>query len=143
MIRSLTKLDIPRCVEICNLNFIQLNYSYDVEKELNTQFQSNFVTPEYYVYEEDNIIKGLGGLSSVGFSKSIYGLFTCYVDPKFHYKGIGKALTEFRINRIRELNGYIIFSITRQVWHLERFGFVIIPSPYKTWYLLQKDIHSS
>lgn len=137
MIRKLQKEDIQTCVEICENNFKLLGYHYETEKEFLAQFNDNIREIEFYVYEDNGIIKGVGGLANCWFDDSVYSLCTCYVKPEYQGQGVGKALTEHRINRIKELGGEIIFSTTKQVWHLKRFGFEIIKSPYETWNLMQ------
>ena len=76
------------------------------------------------------------------FSGEIYGLINCYVSIGYQKLGIGKQLTEFRINRIKELGGKVIFSDTQKEWHLERFGFKTIESPFENWVLMQLNFNS-
>lgn len=137
MIRKLEFQDIKKCVSICESNFIVDGYSYDTKMEFQSQFENNNNQLEFYVFEEDGIIKGVGGLANCWFDDGVFGLCTCYVLPDHQGKGIGKKLTEYRINRIKELGGEIIFSTTKKTWHLERFGFKIIESPYEKWSLMQ------
>lgn len=140
MIRKLEKRDIKSCVEICENNFKLLGYHYETEKEFLAMFSENINQLEFYVYEENGIIKGVGGLANCWFDDGVFGLCTCYVEPKYQKQGVGKELTEYRINRIRELGGEIIFSTTTQVWHLKRFGFEILKSPYEKWNLMQLNL---
>lgn len=140
MIRPLTPSDIPTCVELCENNFKLLDFNYDIGKELLAQFDNNIREIEFYVYD-DGVIKGFAGLANCWFDDGVYGLCSCYVHVDHHGLGIGKELTEYRINRIKELGGEIIFSTTKQPWHLERFGFEIIKSPYKEWNLMQLNIY--
>lgn len=137
MIRKLKLSDINKCIQICEKNFKIEGYSYNVEKDLKFQFQENNINLEFYIFEENNIIKGLAGLSNCWFDNQAFGLFTCYIDPIYQNKGIGKKLTEFRINRIKEIGGRVIFSSTKKPWHLERFGFKQIKSPYDDWKIMQ------
>lgn len=138
MIRRLERKDIQACVELCELNFKIEDYSYDVRKELAQSFNDNqFIKPEYFIYEEDGIIKGLAGFSETGFDNGVFGLFTCYVHPEYQKTGIGRKLTEKRIELIKNKNGDVIFSTTKKKWHLERFGFIEIKSPYKEWSIMQ------
>lgn len=141
MIRRLNYEDVDVCNSIFSINFGIEGYSYDIKSELLSSFiKTQFIIPEYYVYEEENIIKGVGGLNNVGWDDSVFGICSCYILPEFQSKGIGKTLTKFRIDRIKELGGEIIFSTTKKVWHLERFGFKVINSPYKTWKIMQLNI---
>ena len=130
--------DIEACAEICEMNFARSDYRYDVLRALRSHFTENsFVRPEYVVYEENDTIKGVAGFSQTVFDSGAYGLFMCYVHPDFQQQGIGKALTEVRIERIRKKGGLSVLSTTRNAWHLERFGFQPIASPYPDWQIMQ------
>lgn len=131
MIRKLEENDIPVCVAIAR----EAGAGGRIERYLNEQFtlhEDSVFMIEFYVYEENGIIKGLGGLCNSLQDYQTYTLFTCYVKTEFQGQGIGKALTEFRINRIRELKGQLVFSSTYEPWHLERFGFKKLETPYNT-----------
>ena len=132
MIENLKKSDIDECVEIAKIIFNIDNYSFDIKKELLLAFDDNqFTKPEYFIYREDNIIKGFAGLANTGFDNQIYGFFSCYVLPQYQFKGIGKKLVEARIQRLIELKAEMILVTTQKIWHLERFGFEIIETKTK------------
>ena len=137
MIRLMTLEDIPACVKICEKNFKQLGYSYDTKKEFESMFYvQNYIRPLFYVWD-DGIIKGVAGFNPCGWDDSVFGICTCYVDPEYHNQGIGRALTQHRLDEIKKMGGEIIFSTTKQIWHLQRFGFEVIKSPYTEWSVMQ------
>lgn len=126
MVRKIEFKDINECIKIAKIIFNTEDYSFDIEKELKAAFDYNniqFTIPEYFIFQEDNIIKGFAGLSNSGFDNQIFGFFSCYVLPEYQGKGIGKKLTEARIKRINDIGAEMILSTTRKPWHLERFGF--------------------
>lgn len=141
MIREFRIEDLERCVQICNDNFKELGYSYDIRKELELSLiEKQYVKPYYFVYEENNFIIAILGFSESGWNHTSYGLCPCYVDKNHHHEGIGKKCTEFRLNKIRELGGKSIFAVVQKQnkWHLERFGFKEINSPQEDdWKIMQ------
>ena len=136
MIRKLKKEDIETVSNICKVS----GATYDAESEIKLMFECLRKNLEYYVYEEDNIIKGVGGLEGCLFDDEVFCLLTCYILPEYQSKGIGKKLVEFRLNRIKELGGTTILASTQKRWHLERFGFTTNKYEGSDWYLMQLNI---
>lgn len=128
MIRKLEKADIPACVEVFQKKFTE--YSRDVEKEMLAQFKNNIFDLEFYLFEEDTIIKWVASRSNCMFDDSVYGLISCYVLPEFQGKWIGSRLTEFALKRIKELWGEVVFTTTKETEFFHKFGFEVIKSPY-------------
>ena len=127
MIRKMDLADVDRCVSICELTFRQEGYSFDVRREFMTSFsEDQFIKPEYFVYEQAGLVSGVGGLNNAGFDDVSFGICTCYVLPELQNRGIGRSLTEYRIQRIKYLGGRVIFSTTKKHWHLKRFGFKVL-----------------
>lgn len=56
MIRLLNKNDIPVCIEIFHKSVEHT--PFDIKQELQEQFKETIFAPEFYIFEEDNIIKG-------------------------------------------------------------------------------------
>ena len=137
-IRLLEEQDIEACVAICEMNFAGSDYRYDVLHALRSHFaEGSIVKPEYVVFDDNGMIKGVAGFSRTVFDSGVFGLFMCYVHPDFQNEGIGRALTEVRIEMIREKGGLSVLSTTRKMWHLERFGFQPIATPYSDWHIMQ------
>ena len=135
MIRILDKKDIPTCIEIFHKSIE--SEPFDIQKELEEQFNETTISPEYYIFEENDIIKWFGWLSNCRFDDEAYSIWRCYVLPEYQWKWIGKKLVQHRIDRIKELWGTVIFSTTQKMWHLERFWFKEIDSPYTKWHMMQ------
>ena len=135
MIRLLEKQDIATCIEIFHKS-IESN-PFDIKQELEEQFKDTILAPEFYIYKEDNIIKWFWGLSNCRFDDEAYSIWRCYVLPEFQWRWIWQLLVQYRIDRIKELWGTVIFSTTQKKRHLERFWFKEIDSPYTKWHMMQ------
>lgn len=124
-IRKLSKDDIDYCIEIYKLNAENnLKYLDQLIYELNSSFLDfNFIVPKFLIAEHNNEILGFAGYSNTGFSNAVYGIFWINVHPNYKNIGVGKSLTKFRIEAIKNEGGKVILSTTKKAWHLERFGF--------------------
>jgi predicted N-acetyltransferase YhbS len=81
-VRALEKEDIKKCLQICKENFKELKYDWidDVEKKfIESLDENNIFQLSFFVFEENNVIKGIIGMSNVIFSGSIYGLLNLYI----------------------------------------------------------------
>ncbi|HEY1041457.1 MAG TPA: GNAT family N-acetyltransferase [Candidatus Paceibacterota bacterium] len=144
-IRNLTLSDVPEIIEIFKFhnqsegwNESLERFTHELHESLNSQ---EFTKPYYVVYEnEQGSILGFGAYSNTGFDDGVYGLFWGIVHPEHQGKGIGKALTEERIQRIKQAGAHIILSTTKKTWHLERFGFKVIESRDDGYYLMMKTL---
>ena len=137
IIRKIKKVDIAKCVEIA----LEAGSGEKINFLLNSMFSETVLFLEFYVYEENNIIKAICGLCNSLQDYQTYNLISCYVKPNFQGFGIGKKLVDFRLKKIRELKGQLVFSTTKETWHLERFGFKKIESPYKYYKVMQLNIN--
>lgn len=135
MIRLLRLEDIDTCVHIFEKSIE--SDPFDIRKEFLEQWNKTTNSPEYYIFEEDNIIKWFWWLANCRFDDEAYSIWRCYVLPEFQWKWVGKTLTQHRIDRIKELWWTVIFSTTEKMWHLERFWFKEIDSPYTKWHMMQ------
>lgn len=54
---------------------------------------------------------------------------TAYIKPDFQRKGIGKALFNECLNRVKELKGECIFVTSKKSNFVQSLGFNSIPSP--------------
>lgn len=139
-VRPLTRDDIPQCKAICEQAFEEGGYTYDVVAEIERSLgEPYFNQPYYYVYD-DGHVKGVAAFANSGWDDSVYGVFSCYISKEYRGIGIGKELTSFRLQKILQLGGQIVFATTKETWHLERFGFKVIDSPYGDWKLMQLNI---
>ena len=141
-IRNLEKSDINECIEIFKLNQPTegwLDYPENrLIQEIEASFLDNhFCKPEYFVSIMDEKVVGFAGFGQLGFDDGVYGLFWIQVHPLYQKIGIGKKLTEIRINKIKKLNGELIIATTKKIWHLERFGFQQVSPRGDGYYLMQ------
>lgn len=146
IIRKLSKIDIPACVEIFKLNMALENWeNYPDEnliRELNAAFETNiFCIPTYYVAEWRNDIVGFAGYGRLGIDDGLWGLFWINVHPNHYNKGIGEKLTTIRIDDIKKNDGEIILATTKKIWHLERFGFKKVIPRGDDYYMMMLDLN--
>jgi N-acetylglutamate synthase-like GNAT family acetyltransferase len=144
-IRELKRSDLIQCVELFKLNstanMLEDYAIVQLINELNASFEPTmFVTPRFILAEENKKIIGFAGYSNTGFDDEIFGLFWINVHPDHRNRGIGKALTKFRIEEIKKIGGKIILSTTRKTWHLERFGFTKDSSLSQNYYLMKLEL---
>ncbi|MBD8347610.1 GNAT family N-acetyltransferase [Dysgonomonas sp. HGC4] len=121
IIRKHTDSDRKRIIELLKLNTPEY-FSLEEEEDLIDYLDNH--ADNYYVIEDDNVIVGCGGfnLSEDGETGKIsWDIF----DPQRQGKGYGSALTKFRIQRIKEIEGVKIVSVrTSQLVYpfYEKFG---------------------
>ncbi|MBF0576930.1 GNAT family N-acetyltransferase [Dysgonomonas sp. GY617] len=121
IIRKHTDSDRKRIMELLKLNTPEY-FSPEEEEDLIDYLNNH--ADNYYVIEDDNVIVGCGGfnLSEDGeIGKISWDIF----DPQRQGKGYGSALTKFRIQRIKEIEGVKIVSVrTSQLVYpfYEKFG---------------------
>lgn len=121
IIRKHTDSDRIRIMELLKLNTPEY-FSPEEEEDLIDYLDNH--ANNYYVIEDDNVIVGCGGfnLSEDGETGKIsWDIF----DPQSQGKGYGSALTKFRIQRIKEIEGVKIVSVrTSQLVYpfYEKFG---------------------
>ena len=137
MIRKLEKEDIDECIKICEENFEKEGYSYDMKAEFLFQFQDTLNHTEHYIFEDEGVIKGFGGLSNSWFDSCIFGLCNFFVKLEFQKQGIGTALVNHCINRIKELEGKMVLLTTMKVNFFKRFKFKLVEYPDDKWHFMQ------
>ena len=121
IIRKYTLFDRARIIELLQLNTPEY-FSPDEEDDL-IYYLDNFAD-NYFVVDDDDVIVGCGGfnLSEDGVTGKIsWDIF----DPQSQGKGFGGALTKFRIQRMKEIDGIKLISVrTSQLVYpfYEKFG---------------------
>lgn len=121
IIRKHIDSDRKRIMELLKLNTPKY-FSPEEEEDLIDYLDNH--ADNYYIIEDDNVIVGCGGfnLSEDGETGKIsWDIF----DPQRQGKGYGSALTKFRIQRIKEIEGVKIVSVrTSQLVYpfYEKFG---------------------
>lgn len=146
IIRKHTDADRQRIIELLRLNTPKY-FSSNEEEDLIYYLDNH--ADNYYVVEVDHILVGCGGfnLSEDGETGKIsWDIF----DPQSQGKGYGSALTRFRIQRIKEIEGVKIISVrTSQLVYpfYEKFGLELRETVKDYWdkgfdlYRLDSDIN--
>ena len=120
-----TNLDFENCVGLFVSN--RDKYFGDGERSEYIEFlNTEALEGNYFVVKENSNTVAAGGFSSY---QDVYSLDWGMVDRRKHGQGIGSRLTEFRINKIRQLSDKARIKLcTSQhtVGFYEKFGFRIV-----------------
>ena len=121
-IRKYQDSDKEKIIDLLRLNTPEY-FSPDEEKDLIYYFDNHIES--YYVIEIDGIIVGSGGFN-LSDDPAMIRIAWDIVHPEYQGKGIGSALTKYRIERIKEMDGVKIISVrTSQLVYpfYGKFGF--------------------
>ena len=101
MIRPYKIEDKEKLIDLLRFNIPQY---FDPAEESDFIAYLKCFTDNYFVVEENGQIIGCGGFNYSEYSdeKSIANISWDIIHPDFHGKGIGKKLTQFRINKIKQ-----------------------------------------
>ena len=108
MIREYSNKDKPKITELFIKNtpeYFDTSEENDVENYLENEIE------DYFVYEENSEIIGAGGINYFTEQK-LARISWDMIDPKSQGNGIGKKLTQYRINHLNR-NPKIEFIIVR------------------------------
>lgn len=100
MIREYSHIDKPKLIELLRRNtpeYFDSSEERDFENYLDNQVE------DYFVFEENSVIIGAGGINYFP-TKKLARISWDMVHPKSHGKGIGKKLTQFRINHLKDIS---------------------------------------
>ncbi|MNK10966.1 N-acetylglutamate synthase [compost metagenome] len=123
-IRKYTPADDAQLIKLLRLNTPK--YFAEAEEADLIDYLANHID-HYYVVEIDTIIMGCGGFNISKDGKNA-GISWDLIHPDAQGKGVGSALTKFRLERIREIKGIENISVrTSQLVFkfYEKFGFVL------------------
>lgn len=96
MIRKYTDTDKSKLIQLLRQNipeYFAPSEEIDFEEYLENE------TEDYFVYEEDSEIMGAGGINYFTNEKTAR-ISWDMIDPKHQGKGIGKKLTQYRMNHL-------------------------------------------
>ncbi len=107
---------------------VRINFGDGPAERFLSEFGHAFVKmwdwpPQYFVYEIDGKAVGFAGMMPSWIMNGIWDFIWINVHPDHHGKGIGKALTEYRIQMVKNAGGTAIHLVTREVEFFERLGF--------------------
>lgn len=137
-IRTPNYADMERC---CNL--VRDNWGRETADRCREQFIEHWkggkYAPVYVVAvdDEDKVI-GFAAYHRTMLMKGAFDLIWIAVDPEVQGKAVGKALTDFRLNDIVELDGQMIQLVTQKPGYFSRFGFFKLHHLGNDWYLMIK-----
>ncbi|WP_323788532.1 GNAT family N-acetyltransferase [Psychroserpens sp.] len=122
MIRAYNKKDKSKLIELLRQNtpdYFDTSEESDFENYLDNEIE------DYFIYEEGTRIKGSGGINYFP-EKKLARISWDMVDPNLQGKGIGKKLTQHRINLLnKNPNIELIIVRTSQLVYkfYEKMGF--------------------
>lgn len=116
MIRAYTETDKSEVIQLFRLNTPRY---FDASEGKDFKYYLDQELDDYFVYESDGQILGSGGLNYSLQEKSAC-LSWGMVDPHYHGQGIGRELTQFRINHLLNISN-VEEVIVRTSQHVYRF----------------------
>lgn len=122
LIRKYISTDRKNVIDLLRLNTPDY-FSPTEEKDLIYYLDNHL--ENYFVLEIDNKLRGCGGFNSSDRAEMVR-LSWDIIHPQSQGKGLGSALTKFRIERIREIKGVKTISVrTSQLVYkfYEKLGF--------------------
>lgn len=121
IIRKYTLPDEEAIINLLRLNTPRY-FAYEEEKDLKEYLK--YYTRNYYVVEVGNKILGCGGFN-ISEDATVGKISWDIFHPESQGKGYGTALTHFRIQKMKEIDGIEIISVrTSQLVYkfYEKFG---------------------
>lgn len=122
MIREYSSCDKPQIIEILRKNTPEY---FDASEENDFEYYLDNKVEDYFVYIKNSEIVGAGGINYFPNQKIAY-ISWDMIDPNTHGNGIGKKLTQYRLNHLKEKeNVDLIFVRTTQLVYkfYEKMGF--------------------
>lgn len=136
MIRRLEKRDIIQCVEIVTENWgtaVALNFHEEVKHAFRPGLKW---PPEYFVFEIDKKVAGFAGMMHSWIMHNVWDFIWINVKKNHQGLGIGRQLTEHRINEVNKQKGAVINLITKEVGFFYKFGFEDVKQYNNDWCLM-------
>jgi GNAT superfamily N-acetyltransferase len=138
-VRTLEHEDIQACLDIA-AHFWDEKTVLSIYNELkaSTLPDQNW-PPHYFVTELDSEIVGFAGYRRALYMPHAWEFTWCNVHPDFHRTGVGRLLTELRLDAIRHAGGKIVQAASKNPQHLFQAGFVTM---YLTdgWFIVLKTL---
>ena len=122
MIRAYSNTDKPKIIQLLRKNTPEY-FDSSEEKDFKNYLENE--VEKYFVYEINSEIIGAGGINYF-VEEKLARISWDIIDPNSQGKGIGKELTQYRINHLkRNLNiEFIIVRTTQLVYKFyEKLGF--------------------
>lgn len=123
-IRKYTPTDDENIISLLRLNTPKY-FAPEEEQDLRDYFANDI--DHYYVVDDNGTIVGSGGFNLTNEGKNA-AISWDIIHPDYQGKGVGRLLTQYRIDRIKEINTVENISVrTSQLVFkfYEKFGFVL------------------
>lgn len=124
VIREYTSSDNENIINLLKLNTPQY-FAPEEEQDLRDYFVNDI--DRYYIVEDNGNIIGSGGFNITNEGKNA-AISWDIIHPDYQGKGVGRLLTQYRIDRIKEIDTVENISVrTSQLVFkfYEKFGFVL------------------
>lgn len=124
IIRLYTSTDDENIITLLRLNTPKY-FAPEEEQDLKDYFANHI--DHYYVVEDNGTIVGSGGFNLTNEGKNA-AISWDIIHPDYQGKGVGRLLTQYRIDRIKEIDTVENISVrTSQLVFkfYEKFGFVL------------------
>jgi N-acetylglutamate synthase-like GNAT family acetyltransferase len=95
--------------------------------------------PIYYVYEIEEQVVGFAGMIQGWIMHDVWDFIWINVQKDHQKTNIGKQLTEYRINKVKELGGKEIHLMTRNYQFFKKLGFRTV-SVNNDWVLMVLEL---
>lgn len=132
MIRAYSNKDKQKTIELLRQNTPEY---FDSSEEMDFNKYIENEIEEYFVYEENSEIIGAGGINYFP-NEKMARISWDMIDPKHQGKGIGKKLTQYRINHLNKNPNIelIIVRTTQMVYKFyEKMGFELERTEKNFW----------
>ena len=121
IIREMRTSDITACTVITRLNWGQ-QVALRTRAELSHLLKHKLAL--YYVAQHgDGTVLGFAGMMPSHIMCNVWDFIWINIHPDFHYNGIGRELTEYRINQVISHKGAAIHLMTQKPEYFKKLGF--------------------
>lgn len=139
-IRPLRLGDIDACWDLVNRN-----WGFDAAQRFARQAGEAFggkeeFAPVFVVAEGDLGVIGFAAYQPSMKMKGSYDFIWIAIHPKYQKMGVGKLLTDWRVEHIRQRGGTMIELVTQKPDYFSRHGFFKLHHLDNGWYLMLKII---
>jgi len=139
IVRKVQEIDTPQIY-----NLVRYEWEVDVAdriiEEVNGAFESSRWRPTYYVaLDAHEYVCGFAGFVPSHILYCVYELNGIVIEQGPKGLGVGKKLTEKRLEEITKLGGTFVMLMTKQVSFFSKFGFRSA-THHGEWVLMIKEL---